>query len=179
MLDKFPFREETIKDLIVLDPRNRLKATAQSVLRLMEHFVQTSTEDDRDQIQQELRYFKSMPESQLPEFNHTRLSGLDHFWANLGDMTQPGNSEEKRFAQLSNLCKVLLVLPHSTADAERLFSIIKKIETDQHSSLSPTTIQMNTNYTCFQSSQLFSLELLSAAQTATRRSLQDHSTNSE
>ena len=185
MLDKFPFREETIKDLIVLDPRNRLKATAQSVLRLMERFIQTSTEDDCDQIQQELRDFKSMPESQLPEFDHTRPSGLDHFWANLGDMTQPGNSEEKRFAQLSNLCKVLLVLPHSTADAERLFSIIKKIETDQRSSLSQMTIhyllsmKMNTNYTCFQSSQLFSPELLSAAQTATRRSLQDHSTNSE
>lgn len=147
--------------------------------------MQTSTEDDCDQLQQELRDYKSMPESQLPEFDHTRPSGLDHFWANLGDMTQPGNSEEKRFPQLSNLCKVLLVLPHSTADAEQLFSIIKKIETDQRGSLSPTKIhyllsmKMNTNYACFQSSQLFSPELLSAAQTATRRSLQEYSTNSE
>ena len=100
----------------------------------------TSTVDDLDQLQKELRDFKSMPESQLPEFDNTSPSSVDHFWANIGDMMQPGNSEEKRFEKLKYL-QVLLVLPHSTADAERLFSMIKKIETEQRSSLSPTTVR--------------------------------------
>ena len=178
MLDKFPFREETIKDLIILDPRNRSNITAASVLRLMKHFMPTSTVDDLDQLQKELRDFKSMPESQLPEFDNTSSSGVDYFWANIGDMMQRENSEEKRFEKLKSLQSTSdLVLPHSTADAERLFSMIKKIETEQRSSLSPTTVcnllsmKINTPRACFQSSQLFSPELLSAATTATERSL--------
>ena len=48
MLDKFPFREETIKDLKILDPRNRLNITSASVLRLMKRFMPTSTVDYLD-----------------------------------------------------------------------------------------------------------------------------------
>ena len=95
ILDKFPFREETIKELIILDPRNRLNITAVSVLRFMKRFMPTSTVDDLDQLQKELRDFKSMPESQFPEFDNTSPSGVDHFWANIGDMMQPGNSRRK------------------------------------------------------------------------------------
>ena len=109
------------------------------------------------------------------------LYSVDQFWANIGDIIQPGNSEEKRLKKLSNLCKVLLVPPYSTADAERLFSMTKKIETEQHSSLPPTTVRnllsmkINTSHACFQSSRLISPALRSAAKTATDRSLhQDH-----
>ena len=177
VLDKFPFRDETINDLIILDPRNQMNVTSASVMRLVKRFMQLTTVDDLDRLQKELRDLKSMPESQLPEFDNTSPSGVDNFWADITDVTDPGNTEEKRFEQLSRLCKVLLVLPHSTADAERLFSMIKKIETDQRSCLSPATVRnllsmkINTHHSCFQTSQLFSPELLSAAKTATQRSL--------
>ena len=139
MLDKFPFHNETIRDLAILDPRNRLSVTAASVSRLVRRFMQGTTVDDHDQLQKELRDFKSMPENQLPDVDIANPCGLDNFWADMSDIKQPGNLEEKRFQQLSDLCKVLLVLPHSTADPERLFSMIKKIETDQRNSLSPST----------------------------------------
>ena len=48
-----------------------------------------------------------------------------------------GESGVKWFGNLSNLCKFL---PHSTADPERLFSIISKVDTSQHSSLLPSTV---------------------------------------
>ena len=177
MLDKFPFHNETIRDLAILDPRNRLSVTAASVSRLVRRFMQGTTVDDHDQLQKELRDFKSMPENQLPDVDIANPCGLDNFWADMSDIKQPGNLEEKRFQQLSDLCKVLLVLPHSTADPERLFSMIKKIETDQRNSISPSTLcnllsmKINTDLPCFESSDLFTPDLLMAAKTATERSL--------
>ena len=94
-------------------------------------------------------------------------------------LSQPGDLQKKRFAHLSGLCKVFLVLPHSTADPECLFSMIRKIETDQCSSLSPSTVcsllsvKINTDQECFRSEELFSADLLKAAKTATERSLKE------
>ena len=102
MLDKFPFQEKTIKYLIILDPRNRPNITAGSLLRLTKRFLPNSTVDDLDELQREVRDYKSMPESQIPQFDNASPSGIDHFWADLGDMMQPGNSEEKRFESLQS-----------------------------------------------------------------------------
>ena len=66
---------------------------------------------------------------------------LEHFWSCIGQIPLPaGEVREKRFGNLANFCKLLLVLPHSTADPERLFSIIGKIDTSQRSSLLPRTV---------------------------------------
>ena len=43
--------------------------------------------------------------------------------------------ESTRFSVLSQLAKRVLVFPHSNADPERLFSMVKKIVTDQRKSL--------------------------------------------
>ena len=51
-----------------------------------------------------------------------------------------GEVGEKRYGNLADFSKLLLVLPHSTADPERLFSIIGKIDTSQRSSLLPSTV---------------------------------------
>ena len=51
-----------------------------------------------------------------------------------------GDEDAKRFGDLSNMCKLLLILPHSTADPERLFSVIGKVDTSQRSSLLPSTL---------------------------------------
>ena len=65
---------------------------------------------------------------------------------------------------------------HSTADPERLLSMIQKIETDHHGSLLPATVcsllhvKLNTDQECFRSEALFCPDLLKAARTATDRS---------
>ena len=63
----------------------------------------------------EWQEFKSLPDDHLPG-----CESLENLWSRIGN--------------LANFCKLLLVLPHSTADLERLFSIIGKIDTSQHSS---------------------------------------------
>ena len=76
---------------------------------------------------------------------------------------------------------IWLVLPHSTADPERLFSMVGKIDTSQRSSLLPSTVcnilsvKINHDQECFRTSELINPHLLSQAKTATTRSLSSSS----
>ena len=84
---------------------------------------------DLDDILCEVNDFHVMPESQLPTINCDDDSALDQFWFSMGCIRKPGDTSQKRFSNFSRLCKTLLVLPHSNADPERLFSIVQKVET--------------------------------------------------
>ena len=166
----FPFADSTIKDLCLLDPGRRFESNAASVTRLHTRFLPLA---DFDAILREFREYQSLPNPQLPL--HTTL---DEFWASIGDLPQPeGEVGEKRFGHLASFCKTLLVLPHSTADPERLFSIIGKIDTSQRSSLLPSTVRsilsvkMNHDQEYFRTKELLTPDLLSRAKTATMHSL--------
>ena len=124
----------------------------------------------------ELRDYQSLPEAQLPP--QPSQESLESFWVSMGVMPQPGGEiGDKRFPTLTQLCKTLLVLPHSTADPERLFSVIGKIETSQRSSLLPSTVcdilsvKINQDQECFRTKELITPDLIAQAKTATSRSL--------
>ena len=136
MVSKFPFRDTTIRDLSLLDPSSRSKTTSASVTRLAKRFLRLSTED-MDDLHREFLDYKSMPEDQLPPVDASSPSAIDHFWSAIASMPAPGDAEQHRFTHLAELCKVLLVLPHSTASPERLFSMIRKIETGHASRKAP------------------------------------------
>ena len=93
--------------------------------RLLKRFNYSSTYDI-DAVLMEFREFKSVPDSQLPECNNS----LEVFWASVGSLPLPaGDVGTKRFGNLARFCKTLLALPHSTADPERLFSMVNKVDT--------------------------------------------------
>ena len=75
---------------------------------------------------------------------------------------------------LSKLAKVLLVLPHSNADPERLFSMVRKIETELRGNLDPSTVcdllsvKVNNDQPCYDSKHLMTESLIASAKTATR-----------
>ena len=84
----------------------------------------------------EFREYKSLPDSQL-----TRCISLEEFWKSMGELPLPGGeATAMRFGNLAKFCKTLLVLPHSTADPERLFSMIGKVDTSQRSNLHASTV---------------------------------------
>ena len=78
----------------------------------------------------------------------------------------------KRFPNLCNLAKACLVLPVSNAEVERVFSLLKKIQTEFRSDLGSDTIKslicckQNTDFTCV--NFIPSDSLLKAAKAATR-----------
>ena len=177
MVSKFPFRDSTIRDLNLLDPKNRRSVTSSSAIRLAKRFASVTSHEELDGLDAELRDYKSMPDNQLPSVDASSAAALDHFWQDMGDFIQPGDIQQKRFPHLSHLCKVLLVLPHSTADPERLFSMVRKIETDHRGSLLPSTVasllsvKLNPDEECYNSSKLFTPSLLKSAKSATERSV--------
>ena len=67
-------------------------------------------------------------------------AALDHFWAAVAEIHSVTDIETYRFGLLARLAKTLLVLPHSNADPERLFSMVWKIETDQQKYLEISTL---------------------------------------
>ena len=50
------------------------------------------------------------------------------------------NLELFHFQVLSSFALILLVLPHSNADAAQLFSMVRKIETEECQQLDPSTV---------------------------------------
>ena len=134
-----------------------------------------------DAVLKEWHEYQSLPDGQLPE-----CKSLEEFWSTMGRLPAPaGEMGAHRFGSLANFCKLLLVLPHSTADPERLFSMIGKIDTAQRSSLLPSTVRdvlsvkLNVDQECYKSRELFTLQLLGQARKATKRSLISSGTESD
>ena len=186
MLQKFPHHDKTLSDLSFLDPNNRSKCVPQAIARLCRRFL-TDNSEDIDAILEEFRAFRVAPNERLPSYDPT---AEDHFWSEmekqktittcaLTDDVDPTSS--LAYSNLARLAKVVLVLPHSNADPERLFSMVGKIETQSRSHLTPSTtcdlltVKMNHDSACYSSQDLITDKLLQEAKSATRRSLQKDS----
>ena len=186
ILAKFPFNDQTLQDMKVLDPRRRTEVATASVIRLSNRFNKCVTmPEEMDDIVSEFNDYRVMPERQLPPVNCDEDGALDHFWFSMSRILKPGDTSQKRFSKLAQLCKILLVLPHSNADPERLFSMVNKVETDQRGSLKASTVtdlisvKMNTDSACYDSGGLFTSALLKSAKSATMRSLSQAGTSSD
>ena len=59
---------------------------------------------------------------------------VDILWWYIAHVKQPGSSA-KRFQHLTRIAEAVLVIPHSNAEEERLFSIVRKNKTDSRSCL--------------------------------------------
>ena len=73
--------------------------------------------------------FRSATECQLLSFIASDDSAVDGFWEAMANIHSITDLESFHFCYLSKIAQTLLVLPHSNADPERLFSMVRKIET--------------------------------------------------
>ena len=96
----------------------------------------------------------------------------------MGKVKGVTGDESLRFSMLTQLAKRLLVLPHSNADPERLFSMVRNIVTDHRKRLDPSTIsdllsaKVNNSRPCFDNSHLLSDDdFLQSVKSATLRTL--------
>ena len=81
--------------------------------------------------------------------------GMDVLWAYLSTV-KDDTTDQPTFSLLSKVAKLVLTLPHSNADEERVFSLIRQNKTDFRSSLgldgtlsSILTIKMSCNEPCY------------------------------
>ena len=161
------FTDLTVSDLSILNPRHRFHVTATSSLtRLLKRF-NTNSNCDVDAVVMEFREYRSLADSQLPACNDS------------GPPWGIFRSLPERLLLIKCFYNLAVVLPHSTANPERLFSMIGKVDTSQHSNLHALTVcdilcvKNNTDLECYKSKELFTPNLPYQAKTATMRCLSD------
>ena len=134
------------------------------------------TADEIDDLVTEFRDYRAALDSELPEVSADAHAALDHFWAAAAEVRSVTDSETYRFGTLAQLAKILLVLPHSNADPERL---VRKIETDQRKLLDVSTlcdllsVKINNDNPCYDNQALITPHMISSTKSATMRSLQN------
>ena len=183
ILTKFPFSDNTIKELAFLDPRNRELSSSTGVVQLVTRFT-SFTVDQMDTLSMQFRDFRAASDDQLPPFDPHETAAIDHFQAAMAEVPLVTDLDTLRCGVLSVLAKVLLVLPHSNADPERLFSMIRKIDTEQRKLLDPSTVcdllsvKVNNDHPCYDNKSLTTHSLLSSAKSSTQRLLHRETDNS-
>ena len=144
---KFPFQDRILKEIAFLNPQNRQLTSVMGIVNLASRFTSFST-DKMDELMMEFRDYRGATDGQLPTLLSEPLEntgseatcGLENFWAAMSELKSITDSALLRFGTLSHLAKILLVLPHSNADPERLFSMVRKIDTEQRRCLDPSTV---------------------------------------
>ena len=148
ILKKIPLREELIQNTVWINVPQRIEAEWQNVEFFYNRFHAIFHEIPVDPLFEEFFDYQSLTNSDIgedvwqaaevvdaieggTEVFHYRV---DILWWYIGHMKQPGSSA-KRFQHLTRIAEAVLVIPHSNAEEERLFSIVRKNKTDSRSCL--------------------------------------------
>lgn len=93
--------------------------------RLGALFPQLGLSEDR--LREELTEYQVTDRQELPQEDQ-----IDRFWGLVG--------KDARFIELAKLMKGLLCIPHSNASSERVFSMVRKIVTENRMALDNSTV---------------------------------------
>ena len=85
ILNKFPFKDDTIRELSFLDPRYRTKCTVNGIMHLSTRFTSFST-DEIDTLITEFQEYRIASDQQLSTFNYKECAAVDHFWAAMAEV---------------------------------------------------------------------------------------------
>ncbi|XP_034065806.1 uncharacterized protein LOC117542322 [Gymnodraco acuticeps] len=122
-MKKLPMREPLIKHAMFLDVQQRVECGVEDALYFVDRFPELlpyNGPDERDKLGEEFLDYQSM-DIAMPEDPAT--FDIENFWGNMASMKNKVTGMS-RFGRLSRIAKLVLVLPHSNADAERVFSVV-------------------------------------------------------
>lgn len=137
MLKIFPLSDAILRMVPVADPTKKDQFRAVQVRDLAERILQGSPEV-LDNLQTEWNEF-------LMEEKPVGVVDIPNFW----------KAASLEFPNLATLMQALISIPHSNAQSERVFSMLKKIYTDQRADLckdslnSLLAVKMNVDTCCF------------------------------
>ena len=148
--NKFPLNNETICNSVWVDVIKRNVAEWENVDFFLTKYQTVSSVSNIkvDDLYEEFCDYQTLRDNEISEAawseakivdgeeegNETFHYRIDILWWYLSEITVPGTSM-KRFKNLFKLAEIIIVLSHSNAEQEQLFSIVRKNKTDSHSSL--------------------------------------------
>ena len=177
LLERFPFKSEVLKCIVLLDPNLRSSVQDKDVLFLINRFLPDLSDAEIDITLEEWRKFCFSAD--LPAFSDA--CDVDQWWLRVLELRSPSGSP--LFSGLSKLITILLILPCDQAPVERVFSMVNKIHTKYRPSLQNNTVcalltcKVNSKVPCPQTE--VSNELAKQVKTATMRRnsyFKEHST---
>ena len=151
MVAKFPFDDPVVSGLSLLSPHQRGDLPPTAITDLARRFPNLVPEKDFEQLEEEFQDYQTTPASDFPKVEDVRT---DKFWGVVLQM-QHRITQQPRFPLMKKLVSGMLTIPSSNADCERVFSVVKKIQTDMKSNLDNSTLnalltaKLNVTYKCY------------------------------
>ena len=149
-METFPFDDKTITSVSWVYIKNRAHAKSDSVLHFVDRFDHffNFTDQELNALSEEFVDYTCLSDEAIPDhiwkdaevITKTKDDSQnvyyrdDILWAFLSELKVP-DSGSPRFKFLSKVARLVLVLPHSNASTERIFSLIRKNKTVSHPSL--------------------------------------------
>ena len=131
MLEKFPLEEQLLDHAEVAD----LKLMKDKTFESVQFFIERYTIDvNRDKAETEFLHLQI--DQDLPR-SITEAERMDVAWHLISNLKCGGTD---KYSNISKVMLCILVIPHSNADSERVFSMVRKNDTEFRPSLKPTTI---------------------------------------
>ncbi|XP_077423442.1 zinc finger protein 862-like isoform X2 [Vanacampus margaritifer] len=167
MIQKFPFENTILSDLVVLDPRKREMLDYTSIVKLANKFT---PDFDQEQLKDEWEDYQLIPDDLLPQKSQDgQPIRPETFWPHVFKMKTGLGLD--RFPLMRKMYLILLSLPHSNADSERVFSHVRKIHTEYRKTMGTDTLtsllQMKLNCDNCSSQVRPSLEQIKSAKSCT------------
>jgi hypothetical protein len=183
VLESFPLENKLLAHAEVADLSKRSEVSFQSVKYFVDMFPtlkpSSSGEEDGYDIL-EIEFLKYQVDK-LPE-NILKCERADVQWHQLGQMKD--YEANLKYSNLSRVMLAILVIPHSNADSERVFSAVRRIQTEFRPNMGRELLEslvvcksnMNSKGTaCFE--QKFSKVFLTKAKGATYQRLKTKNLN--
>lgn len=127
MLKIFPLSDKVLQMVPAAHPKNKDKFTPNQMRGLAEKLMYKPTDSESlDSIQ--------------TEWAHYQLETDDGQQLDNNQIAKYWNDSTVNYPCLSNLMRALLTMPHSNAQSERVFSMLKKIYSDQRAGLCKDSI---------------------------------------
>ena len=175
MMNKFPFGDEVLCHLSILNLNSEMKPESVRILGQNYNFV---NREDTDDLVEEATDYCLAPKSELPKFKEGDRT--DVYWLSVFKLKT--GTGKFRFSLLGEVMKPLISIPNSNADSESVFSMVRKIHTDFRSELDHDTLcsllssKINLDGCCYNTE--ITLDHLKAAKKATWSYVQEHSASS-
>ncbi|XP_041482851.1 uncharacterized protein LOC121429723 isoform X2 [Lytechinus variegatus] len=164
-LSRLPLDEPVLQHATFVDWHQKMEASIDDVLFFVDrykHLLPFDSPQDQDKMQEEFTDYQMMDDHEVSSRQWKEIKDAegeflqtDKLWVHLSSLKNEVTGRPK-FLRLTKVAQLVLCLPHSNADAERVFSSIGLNKTDTRNSLhldgmlsSIMTIKMAASEPCF------------------------------